>query len=76
MTKSLDKVLLGMGNPLLDLCAEVSVDYLSEWGLEPNNAILAEEKHQRLYQEMVEKFKVDFLAGITRILIYNNFNAI
>lgn len=31
--------------------------------MKPNNAILAEEKHKPLYDEMVEKYKVDYIPG-------------
>jgi len=38
-------VLLGMGNPLLDISAKVGRDLLEKYSLEENLAILAEEKH-------------------------------
>jgi adenosine kinase len=46
-------ILLGMGNPLLDISANVPKDMLAKYGLEKNNAILAEEKHQPMYVVMV-----------------------
>jgi adenosine kinase len=55
-------VLLGMGNPLLDITATVSEDVLEKYGLEPNNAILAEEKHMPLYSDLVG-MGADFTAG-------------
>lgn len=61
--QGLKGVLLGMGNPLLDISAVVPQEFLDKWGLEMNNAILAEEKHGPMYQEMVEKYEVDFVAG-------------
>ena len=41
--------ILGMGNPLLDLSNTVDLSVLAEYGLEANNAILAEDKHKPLY---------------------------
>mmetsp|Transcript_28968 Transcript_28968/g.55472 ORF Transcript_28968/g.55472 Transcript_28968/m.55472 type:complete len:350 (+) Transcript_28968:70-1119(+) len=61
--QGLKGVLLGMGNPLLDISAVVTQDFLDKWELKMNNAILAEEKHAPMYTEMVEKFDVDYVAG-------------
>jgi sugar/nucleoside kinase (ribokinase family) len=54
---------VGLGNPLLDISANVDEDFLSKYDLKPNNAILAEEKHKPLYDEMVQKYKVDYIPG-------------
>jgi hypothetical protein len=56
-------VLLGMGNPLLDISAVVNQEFLDKWDLKMNNAILAEEKHVPMYEELVEKFDVEYVAG-------------
>lgn len=56
-------VLLGMGNPLLDITATVGEDVLTKYGLEPNNAILAEDKHLPLYSELKDSGTADFSAG-------------
>lgn len=56
-------VLLGMGNPLLDISTECEKDLLDKYGLKLNNAILAGPEHQALYAELVEKYKVDYIAG-------------
>ena len=37
-------VIYGMGNPLLDISADVPTEYLEKHGLKPNDAILAEPK--------------------------------
>ena len=37
--------ILGMGNPLLDISAEVPKSVLEKYGVTLNNAILCEEKH-------------------------------
>ncbi|CAN8072471.1 unnamed protein product [Agarophyton chilense] len=56
-------VILGMGNPLLDISAAVSDEVLSKYGLEPNNAILAEQKHMPLYEELAAVDDVIYIAG-------------
>lgn len=57
-----DKIaLVGMGNPLLDISAKVPDSVLTKYGLEPANAILAEEKHMGLYKELVESYEVRVL---------------
>eukprot|EP00523_Entomoneis_sp_CCMP467_P002237 CAMPEP_0168746280 /NCGR_PEP_ID=MMETSP0724-20121128/15063_1 /TAXON_ID=265536 /ORGANISM="Amphiprora sp., Strain CCMP467" /LENGTH=347 /DNA_ID=CAMNT_0008794041 /DNA_START=35 /DNA_END=1078 /DNA_ORIENTATION=- len=55
--------LLGMGNPLLDISANSEQDILDKYGLKLDSAILAEDKHQPLYKEMVEKYSVQYIAG-------------
>jgi len=52
-----------LGNPLLDISANVDEDFLSKYDLKPNNAILAEEKHKPMYDEMIQKYKVDYIPG-------------
>lgn len=52
-----------MGNPLLDISADVDQDILDKYDLKLDNAILAEEKHQPLYEEMIQKYKVQYIAG-------------
>lgn len=56
-------IILGMGNPLLDISSEVEKAVLEKYGLELNNAILAEEKHQPLFQELVDLPTVQYIAG-------------
>lgn len=58
-----ENVLLGMGNPLLDISADVENDFLEKYDVKLNNAILAEEKHQPMYPELVKDFKVQYIAG-------------
>merc|ERR1711988_2031884 len=55
--------ILGMGNPLLDISSEVPPEMLEKYGLKLNDAILAEEKHQPLFDEMVKLPSVQFIAG-------------
>lgn len=60
---NLQGALLGMCNPLLDISAEVGMPLLEKYGVSPNNAILAEEKHLPLYDEMVASYPVQYIAG-------------
>jgi len=55
--------LLGMGNPLLDISAEVDQGVLDKYELKAGDAILAEEKHQPLFGEMIKLPNVQFIAG-------------
>jgi adenosine kinase len=55
--------LLGMGNPLLDISAEVGQAMLDKYGLKGGDAILAEEKHQPLFDEMASQPNVQYIAG-------------
>jgi len=55
--------LVGMCNPLLDISAEVPIEFLEKYGVTLNNAILADEKHLPLYTEMVESYPVQYIAG-------------
>ncbi|KAJ0410188.1 hypothetical protein P43SY_002520 [Pythium insidiosum] len=55
--------IVGLGNPLLDISAEVDHDLLEQYGLKLDNAILAEDTHLPLYQDIVTKYKPVFVAG-------------
>ncbi|RKP12756.1 adenosine kinase [Piptocephalis cylindrospora] len=55
--------LLGFGNPLLDIIAKVDDEFLTKYGLDANSAILAEEKHLPLYQELKDKYTLSYLGG-------------
>jgi len=55
--------ILGMGNPLLDISAEVTQATFEKYGLEPGNAILAEDKHKPLYDELTAMKDVKYIAG-------------
>lgn len=62
-TEAPEGILYGMGNPLLDISAEVPADYLEKYGLKPNNATLAEPKDLPIYQEIIDKYSVEYIAG-------------
>ncbi|KZT64066.1 Ribokinase-like protein [Daedalea quercina L-15889] len=52
-----------MGNPLLDMQVRDGEELLKKYGLKSNDAILADEKHLPIYDELVEKYKVTYVAG-------------
>lgn len=54
---------LGIGNPLLDISAEVGQDTLDKYAVKLNDAILCEEKHMPVYKDLVDNFKVQYIAG-------------
>ncbi|KAJ6727263.1 hypothetical protein OIU79_005216 [Salix purpurea] len=56
-------ILLGMGNPLLDISAVVDDSFLQKYDIKLNNAILAEDKHLPMYNEMASKYTVEYIAG-------------
>lgn len=55
--------IFGIGNPILDISADVESDLLDKYGVQLNNAILAEEKHLPIYQELISSFPVKYIAG-------------
>jgi len=58
-----DGAILGMGNPLLDISAEVGDEILEKYDVKLNNAILAEDKHLPIYEELKTNFQVEYIAG-------------
>lgn len=56
-------LILGLGNPLLDISAVVDEDFLKKYNLKANDAILADESHKPLYDELIEQYKAEFIAG-------------
>lgn len=54
---------MGMGNPLLDISAEVEQDILDKYDVKMDNAILAEEKHVPIYDELVKSYSPQYIAG-------------
>lgn len=59
----MEGAILGMGNPLLDISAEVAEPLLVKYDLKSNNAILAESQHMPLYDELVKNYPVQYIAG-------------
>jgi len=52
-----------MGNPLLDIQVRNGEKLLEKYGLKANDAILAEDKHQPLYEELVREHEITYVAG-------------
>jgi len=52
-----------MCNPLLDISAEVPESLLQKYEVAPATAILAEDKHLPVYQELVDNYNVEYIAG-------------
>jgi adenosine kinase len=60
----MDGAIFGMENPIMDISADVDDALMQKYGLEPGNAILAdEEKHLPLYDELAAKPDVQYIAG-------------
>lgn len=55
--------IVGFCNPLLDMTVDGDQDLLNKYDLKNNNAILAEEKHMPLYEELMKNEKTVCTAG-------------
>ncbi|KAI7867599.1 Ribokinase-like protein [Spinellus fusiger] len=55
--------LIVAGNPLLDIQCVGQPELLEKYDLKANSAILAEDSHKPLYQEIVDNFEVSYVAG-------------
>ncbi|KAH3862597.1 hypothetical protein DPMN_025566 [Dreissena polymorpha] len=57
-------ILLGYGNPLLDIQVTGTEEFLQKYDLLANNACLAEGKHKPMYQDMTNTFKdIQYVPG-------------
>ena len=56
-------LVLGVGNPLLDISSKVPMDVLEKYEVKSGDIILAEEKHAGIYDELVEKYSPEYIAG-------------
>ncbi|THU96863.1 Ribokinase-like protein [Dendrothele bispora CBS 962.96] len=52
-----------LGNPLLDMQVRDGEALLQKYGLKANDAILAEDKHAPIYDELVKNYQVTYVAG-------------
>ncbi|XP_025195500.1 adenosine kinase 1-like [Melanaphis sacchari] len=55
--------IVGFGNPLLDMTVVGDQNLLDKYDLKNNNAILAEEKHMPLYEELMKNENTEYTAG-------------
>ncbi|XP_017145529.1 adenosine kinase [Drosophila miranda] len=59
-----EDILVGFGNPLLDITTVIEDNMLLEkYGLEANAAIIADEKHENLFEELDNMDNVQYSAG-------------
>lgn len=56
-------ILLGLGNPLLDITITEDDKFLQKYGLEANNAIEADEGHLAMFDDIVNHHKPTYIAG-------------
>ncbi|GMF13751.1 unnamed protein product [Phytophthora lilii] len=61
-SENLTRSIVGLGNPLLDISADVTPAFLEKYGLKLANAILADESHAPMFAELAQ-LKPDFIAG-------------
>jgi adenosine kinase len=54
-------MLLGMGNPLLDISATVKPELLAKHSLKSNDAILTED--EAIFNDLTKDYPVDYIAG-------------
>lgn len=59
----MSKVILGLGNPLLDISVTADQALFDKYAIQPASAILADEKHQPLFDEIKKFNKVGYVAG-------------
>lgn len=55
--------LICLGNPLLDLQVDVEKSYLDKYELKENDAILVEEKHMPIFEDVLKMDDVKLVAG-------------
>ncbi len=65
----LEGAILGMCNPLLDISSDVPAEFLEKYEVSLNNAILAEEKHIPLYEDLIANYPVQYIAGTSSSLL-------
>ena len=56
-------LLLGVGNPLVDISCKVPMDVLEKYGVKSGDIILAEDRHATLYDELVAQYAPEYIAG-------------
>jgi adenosine kinase len=61
-SSNLTRSIVGLGNPLLDISADVTPEFLAKYGLKLDNAILADESHAPMFAELAT-LKPVFVAG-------------
>merc|ERR1719361_3229795 len=54
---------LGLGNPLLDISSPVDAAFMKKYDIKPSSAILAEDKHLPMYEELSKMKSVEYIGG-------------
>jgi len=63
-SKEVEKIcILGLGNPLLDISSPVNDDFMKKYDIKPGNAVLAEDKHLAMYEELSDMNSVEYIGG-------------
>ncbi|KAI9858969.1 MAG: adenosine kinase [Vezdaea acicularis] len=63
MTSTQGYALLCLENPLLDIQAQGNEALLQKYGLKANDAILAEDKHKPIYEDLLTNYSAKLIAG-------------
>uniref|UniRef100_A0A915PHD7 Adenosine kinase n=1 Tax=Setaria digitata TaxID=48799 RepID=A0A915PHD7_9BILA len=63
ISKCREGIILGCGNPLLDIRADVSNEFLKKWNLKENDAIIADDQRIHMFRELVENYDVSYTPG-------------
>jgi len=63
MAQVREGILFAYGNPLLDLMATVDEEFLKKYDLKANDAILADDKHKTMFEDMEKNFDVEYIPG-------------
>merc|ERR1712065_125371 len=62
-TEQIENIIFALGNPLLDISAPVDEAWLTKYNLKVNDAILAAEEHDALFEELAQEDAVTYTAG-------------
>merc|ERR1711916_15818 len=62
-TEQIGNIIFALGNPLLDISAPVDEAWLTKYNLKANDAILAAEEHDALFEELAQEDAVTYTAG-------------
>lgn len=61
--KIAEGILVGCGNPLLDIETNITKEFLEKWNLKENDAILCDDQHAPMFTELIENFDVKYVPG-------------
>lgn len=56
-------IVYGMGNPLLDISANVPHDMFTKYNVQAGNAYLAAPEHMPVFEEIEKNYNVEYIAG-------------